>query len=124
MEKQSLAVIAKVLSTLAAAGFKPTSKPKHLMGIMNVDTAHSILRVPLILSSLYGSSPKLDIKTSRSIIAGIGAFYLAMATAGIADKKVGGTLPSKLTNFDIVYHVGVGAIALWLGTRQGRMMKQ
>jgi hypothetical protein len=123
MEKQTLAVMAKLLSVLAGAGVRSTDKPKHFLKLMNVDMSHSILRAPLILASLYGSSPKSDIKTSRMILSGIGAFYLAMAATGLSDKKVGGALPSKLTNFDIVYHIGVGATALWLGMRQGRMMK-
>jgi hypothetical protein len=46
-----------------------------------------------------------------------------MGSAGIADKKVGGLLPSRLTNFDIAYHLVVGAGAIWLGARPGRMIK-
>jgi hypothetical protein len=56
-------------------------------------------------------------------MAGIGIFYLAVGTAGTADKKIGGTLPSGLTGFDKFYHLIVGSVAFWLGTRSGRMLK-
>jgi hypothetical protein len=123
MEKTTLKLMAKLLGVLATAGFMQSKQPKHFLKAMNVDTSHSILRTPLILAALYGGSKKSDLKSARFILASIGVFYLAMGTAGVADKKVGGALPSKLTNFDIVYHLATGAAALWLGTRAGRMMK-
>jgi hypothetical protein len=123
MEKATLNIIAKVLEVLIAAGFLQRKQPKRLLKMMNIDTSHSVIRVPLLLASLYGGSTKSDIKAARYMLTAVGAVYVAMGAAGAADKKVGGALPSRLTNFDIVYHFAVGGAALWLGTRAGRMMK-
>ena len=123
MEKLSLKLGAKLLMILAADGFIRKQSPKHFMGLMNTDVAHSIIRVPVVLAALMGSLPKNDVKTSRAVLTGVGVFYLVIGTVGLADRKLGGALPSKLTGFDIVYHFVAGAAALWLGTRPGRMMK-
>lgn len=123
MEKLSLKLGAKLLMILAVDGFVRKRQPKHFMGLMNTDVAHSIIRVPVVLAALMGSLPKHDIKTSRAVLTGVGVLYLAIGTAGLADRKLGGALPSRLTWFDIAYHFAAGAAALWLGTRPGRMMK-
>jgi hypothetical protein len=123
MEKIFSKMLSRGLLTLTLAGFAPVRRPKRLFGLMNVDTSHSLLRVPLTLALLYGESKKSDLKITRTILAGIGIFYLAVGTAGTADKKIGGTLPSGLTGFDKFYHLIVGSVAFWLGTRSGRMLK-
>jgi hypothetical protein len=120
MEKMLSMNLGITLIFLTVAGF--LTDTKHLMKLMNIDTSHSILRIPLILALLYGGS-KADLDMTRLILLGVGGFYLAMGTAGLVDKKVGGTLPSGLTKFDIFYHFVVGAEAVWLGARPGRMTK-
>lgn len=119
MEKQSSFTIGSALLVLAAAGF--LQKRKHFLWLMNVDTAHSIIRIPLAALLFYGSQAEL--KTTRSILLGTGIIYILIGAAGLKDRTVGGLLPSKLTGVDFVYHFGVGAIALWLGGRTGRMLK-
>jgi hypothetical protein len=91
---------------------------------MNVDTQHSMLRIPLTLALLYAGSQQTSLKDTRGILTFVGVFYLAVGAAGSIDRRLGGMLPSRLTGFDLVYHFGVGALALWLGGRSGRMMKQ
>lgn len=123
MEKLLSRTISAGLVVLTLSGFVKSDGPKHLFGLMNVDTQHSILRIPLTLALLYAGSNQAPLKSTRTILTGIGMFYIAMGVAGSLDKRVGGALPSKLTNFDLLYHLGVGACALWLGKRSGRMMK-
>jgi hypothetical protein len=123
MEKVFSLGLGIALSALTMSGFAQRNPPKRFLGLMNVDTQHSVLRIPLTAALLYAASSKSTLKDTRSILTGVGVFYLAMGAVGTIDKSVGGTLPSRLTNFDIVYHFGVGGMALWLGSRSGRMMK-
>lgn len=122
MEKLFSIILGMGLSVLTASGFAKRTFPKHFLG-MNVDTQHSVLRVPLTLALLYAGSSQAPLKTTRAILSFVGVFYLAMGAVGSINKSVGGTLPSKMTNSDIGYHLGVGALAVWLGTRRGRMIK-
>jgi hypothetical protein len=119
MEKPISLTLGTGLGLLALAGI--IQKRKHLFGVMNVDTTHSIIRTPLASLLLWGARGNL--KTTRRILFGTGLFYILIGIIGTQDKKVAGLLPSKLTRFDIVYHFAVGAAAIWLGTRRGRMMK-
>lgn len=123
MEKLFSTMLGAVLAMLTLAGFVKHDEPKHLLGLMNIDTRHSMLRVPLTLALLYGGSSHSTLKRTRKILSFVGMFYLAVGAAGSIDKKVGCILPSKLTNFDLLYHFKVGSAALWLGSRSGRMMK-
>jgi hypothetical protein len=93
MEKRFSKMLGGGLAMLTLVGFILPTRRKRFLGLMNVDSTHSVL------------------------------FYIAMGTAGLSDRKVGGALPSGLTNFDIVYHFAVGGAAIWLGSRSGRMMK-
>lgn len=123
MEKKFSIILGSGLALLALSGLAKSDKPKHLAGLMNVDTQHSLLRIPLSLILLYGGSKQASLKETRTILTSVGMFYIAIGTVGTADRKVGGLLPSKLTGFDLLYHFSVGAISLWLGKRSGRMMK-
>jgi hypothetical protein len=120
MEKQMSCSLGATLAFLTVAGF--VMDGKHLLKLMNVDVSHSVLRIPLTAALLYGGKD-IELKTTRNILLGVGIFYIAMGTAGLMDKKVGGALPSGLTKFDIAYHFAVGAGAIWMGARPGRIMK-
>ena len=121
MEKQVSLSLAGIIAALAVAGLAKRKKPQHLMDLMNVDKTHSMVRVPVAGALLYGGNPKTSSKLTRGILTGAGLMYLAIGTAGLFDRKVGGLLPSKLTNFDLVYHFTVGLGVLALGSR--RMIK-
>lgn len=123
MEKNFSTMLGVGLALLMSAGFLKHEKPKRLLGLMNVDTQHSILRIPTTLALLYAGAHQTPLKNTRTILSFTGLLYLVIGTIGSVDKKAGGALPSKLTNFDLVYHFVVGASALWLGNRKGRMMK-
>jgi len=123
MERTFSSKLGVGLALLTFSGFVKSKTPKHLLGLMNVDTQHSMLRVPLTMALLYAGSNQSTLKNTRAILTGIGIFYFAIGAIGYKDKSVGGVLPSKLTNFDLIYHFGVGASALWLGSRSGRMVK-
>jgi hypothetical protein len=123
MEKRFSSILGVGLALLTVSGFAKRTLPKRFLGLMNVDTQHSVLRVPLTLALLHAGSSRTTLRHTRSVLTFVGTFYIAMGVAGSLDKSVGGTLPSRLTNFDVVYHFGVGAIALWLGGRSGRMVK-
>lgn len=117
MEKQVSLSLAGIIAALAVAGLVQKKKPKHVMD-MNADTNLSILRVPMTLALLYGGNPKTSSRVTRGILSGVGLAYLALGMAGLFDRKVGGMLPSKLTNFDLAYHFIVGLGALALGSRR------
>lgn len=123
MEKTFSSVLGATLSVLTLSGFVQSKKPKHLLGHMNVDTQHSVLRVPLTIALLYAASEQSKLKNTRTILSYVGIFYICMGIVGTINRDVGGTLPSRLTKFDLKYHMVVGALALWLGGRSGRMMK-
>lgn len=123
MEKKFSTFVGAGLVLLTFSGFIKDDRPKHLFGLMNVDEQHSLLRIPLTLALLYAGSSQSTLKDTRTILSAVGVFYIVMGAVGSIDRKVGGTLPSKLTNFDLVYHFVVGAFALWLGARSGRMLK-
>jgi hypothetical protein len=123
MEKRLSLFLASALAFLSVSGFVKRKKPKHLAGLMNVDTQHSVIRLPLTLALLSAGSSQASLRKTRAILSLVGAVYLVMGTAGLIDKRVGGLLPSKQTNFDLVYHFGVGMLVLWMGTRSGKMMK-
>jgi hypothetical protein len=117
MEKQLSLSLAGIITALAVAGLTHRTKPKHLMGAMNVDTAHSLIRLPVLGALLYGGNPKTSSRVTRGILKGVGLMYLAIGTAGLFDRKAGGLLPSKLTNFDLAYHFAVGLGVLGLSSR-------
>ena len=121
MEKATSLFFGVFLSVLTVAGF--LLPRKHFLKLMNVDKTHSMIRIPLAMALLSGSLPVTKMKITREILLGTGIFYIVMGTAGLADKRVAGLLPSGLTKFDIVYHYATGAAAIWLGARSGRMMK-
>lgn len=118
MEKSMAVILGMALTGLAAAGF--VKHNKHLLG-MNVDTNHSLIRTPVAATLLL--SEKGDVRTTRNVLTGTGIMYMAIGAIGLIDRKIGGLLPSKLTNFDFIYHFSVGAAALWMGLRPGRMVK-
>ncbi|GAC1373357.1 MAG: hypothetical protein NVSMB39_7730 [Candidatus Saccharimonadales bacterium] len=118
MEKQVSLTLGGVLAGLAVAGLTHDKKPKHAMDLMNVDPAHSFIRVPVVGALLYGGAPTTPAKVTRGILSGTGLLYLAIGAAGLFDRQVGGLLPSKLTNFDLVYHLAAGLGLLALGSRR------
>ena len=124
MERKVSLILGTGLVLLTLAGYAKRKEPKHLFGLMNVDTRHSVLRTPLTMLLLYGGAGRSPLKNTRTILSLVGALYLVIGALGSIDKKIGGTLPSKLTKFDFVYHFTIGALALWLGSRSGRMMKR
>ncbi|MDN5275857.1 MAG: hypothetical protein JWN33_506 [Candidatus Saccharibacteria bacterium] len=119
MEKPMSSTLSLLLWVLAFLGF--IKKKKHVAGLMNIDTSHSIIRLPIASLLLLGS--KSDVKTARNILLGSGLIYVLIGTAGTINRKAFGLLPSKLTGFDLVYHFVVGAAAIYMGTRSGRMLK-
>jgi hypothetical protein len=123
MEKQFSQFSSALLLLLTAIGFMIPGVKKRFLGLMNVDTTHSIIRTPLTLALLYGASDKSTVKATRSILLGMGIFYIGVGTAGLTNRKLYGLLPSGLTSFDLGYHFTVGVSAIWLGCRSGRMMK-
>ena len=124
MEKNFAKILGAGLALLMSVGLLKSKKPKRLLGLMNIDTQHSILRMPTTLVLLYASSRHASLKDTRTILSLTGLLYLTIGAIGSIDRKAAGTLPSKLTDFDLVYHFVVGASALWLGSRSGRMMKE
>ena len=120
MEKQVSLGLGITLSALAVAGF--VQKEKHVIGLMNVDTNHSMIRIPVAALLFYGSQSNL--KATRGVLTATGVIYLLIGAAGIVDRKVGGVLPSKLTGFDLVYHFAVGIPTLLLGLQTGRIIKR
>jgi hypothetical protein len=123
MEKKFSTVLGIGVALLMSAGFVKSEKPKLFLGLMNVDAQHSVLRAPITLALLCAGSRRTSLRDTRIVLALTGLLYLTIGAIGSIDRKAGGTLPSRLTNFDLVYHFVTGASALWLGCRSGRMMK-
>ena len=123
MEKIFSTKLAAGLTLLTLAGLLKRKKPKHFLGLFNVDAQHSALRIPLLMSLLHGGSKRTSLKDTRATLAIIGVIYLVIGISGTTDKRLGGLLPLKLTNFDLIYHFSIGTLALWLGGRSGRMME-
>jgi hypothetical protein len=123
MEKKFSSTLGLGLALLTLLGMTKGKQPKHFLGLMNVDLQHSILRMPLTAALLYAGSRQSSLKDTRAVLAFVGVVYIAMGVIGSMDRSVFRFLPSRLTNFDIGYHLGVGALSLWLGSRSGRMMK-
>jgi hypothetical protein len=123
MEKVFSSLLGTGLSVLALSGFAQRKSPKYFLHFMNVDTQHSVLRVPLAAVLMYAGSRRTPVRKTRYILSIASLLYLTLGIAGIKDKSIFEMLPSRLTNFDLVYHFSVGTLALWLGTRSGRMMK-
>jgi hypothetical protein len=95
---------------------------KQVAGMMNVDTAHSAIRVPVATALILGAFSRLSI--TRKILLDTGIVYLVIGMLGVLDKRVYGLLPSKLTRFDLVYHYIIGTLVTWLGIRPGRMIRK
>ena len=123
MEKTFSTFVGAFLALLAVSGFVKNSQPKRLFGLINVDIQHSMLRVPLTIADINAALPSRSLKTTRALLSLIGTVYMVMGAIGTTDRKVSGLLPSKLTNFDLGYHFVTGALALWMGMRSGRMLK-
>lgn len=121
MEKTVSGAIGSLLVFLASTGF--IKRHKHLMGLMNVDTNHSMLRIPISALMYYASSSASSLKNTRSLLLGGGLLYVLIGGAGLLDRRIKGFLPSGLTKFDYAYHFGTGAVMIYLGSRKGRMLK-
>ena len=102
MEKKFSTILGAGLAFLMSAGFIQSKKPKHLLGLMNIDTQHSILRIPTTLALLYAGSRRSSLKDTRTILTSAGVLYFVIGVIGTIDKKAGGALPSKLNRFDLV----------------------
>ena len=122
MEKQASLMLGGLIAALALAGF--VKKDKHAMGLMNVDVAHSVLRVPVATALLYGGNPRTSTRITRSILLGAGAVYLAIGAVGLFDRRAGGLLPSRLTNFDLGYPVVGGLLAIGLALYERQAYKR
>jgi hypothetical protein len=120
-EKYFSNMIGKLLLVLALYGALPGERTKRFLGLMNTDSQHSIIRIPTTLALLYAGKEESDLATTRTVLTAFGGLCVAIGSVGLVSKRVGGALPSGLTNFDIAYHFGLGFTALWLGRRPGRM---
>lgn len=102
MEKKFSLKLGLGLVLLMAAGFVKSEKPKHLLGLMNVDTQHSVLRIPTALALLYAGSRHASLKDTRTILSLTSVLYLIIGTIGSMDRKAGACYPLSLPS--LIWH--------------------
>lgn len=112
MNKQLVRVFAVLVSGLAVVGLFSES---HLLEIMNVDMTLDILRVGLAGLLVYAGFFSNSEKVVNMSLTVLGVLYLGMGILGLIDRTLFGLLPAGLTGFDIVFHLGAGALATWAG---------
>lgn len=118
MYRLTARILAVVIAALAIAGF--FIEDDHLLGIMNVDLPLDILRTVLVLALLIVGFLRVPTAAVRGVLLVIGALYVGMGIAGIADPTLFGMLPTGLTEFDIVFHIVVGIAAFVIGALPDR----
>jgi hypothetical protein len=95
---------------LSVAGFFVSG---HLLKIMNVDIALDLFRLALgIMLLRVAWMAMADYMEANFALIVVALLYLGLAIAGIFSPDMGGLLPSKLTGFDIGFHIVTGLLAL------------
>ncbi|HEV7951372.1 MAG TPA: hypothetical protein VGP24_16545 [Glaciihabitans sp.] len=103
-------VLGVVVALLAVIGF--FIEGELLAGLMNVDIALDVLRLVLAAALLYVGFARVSASAIRLVIILVGVMYVLLGLLAFADRTIFGLLPTGLTNFDIGFHLIVGAGAL------------
>jgi hypothetical protein len=85
---------------------------QQLLGFLNVDWPLDVARLALaalLFSALYWARDSISVRTALGIF---GVVYLGLALIGMISPTVGGLLPSRLSGFDIAFHLLAGIVAV------------
>lgn len=82
------------------------------LGFMNVDIALDILRLGLAVVLIYAGFISKNPQTVKWSLILFTVLYLGLGVFGLVDAKIWGLLPTGLTGFDIVFHLGAGVLGL------------
>jgi hypothetical protein len=91
---------------------------KQLLEILNIDLALDLSRLVLAALLLYVAYVAKTMKAVRTALTVFGLSYLALAVGGIIDAELGGLLPNRLSNFDKVFHLLGGLVALSVAAKK------
>jgi hypothetical protein len=110
MAKRVAQIFGMTVLALAVAGF--LSGEGHLLGLMNIDKALDILRMPIAAALLYAGFATNDAQKTNSILLGVGVLYIGMGLFGMISPELFGLLPNGLTGFDVAFHLLTGAVGI------------
>lgn len=110
MGKTFVRIFAVIVTLLALVGL--IAGEGHLLGFMNIDITLDILRVVLAGLLLYAGFFSSSTQSLRVALWVFTILYLGLGLLGLISPTLWGLLPSGLTAFDAIFHLGAGAIAL------------
>lgn len=84
----------------------------HFLKLMNVNITLDILRIALAILLLYAGFRSRNASFVRSVISATGILYIGIGLLGLINGTLWGLLPDGLTFFDVLFHLGLGVIAL------------
>lgn len=115
MKKVLIRVFAVVVFFLAIAGMFVNEG--HLFGIMNADMVLDIVRIILAALLIYAGFFTEKEGVVESVLWVFTVLYIGLGLLGLFDAKLWGMLPNSLTGFDIIFHLGIGALGLFAALR-------
>ncbi|HYH75205.1 MAG TPA: hypothetical protein VD735_04565 [Candidatus Saccharimonadales bacterium] len=111
MQKRLAQMFGILVAVLAVLGF--FVEDGHLFGLMNANIVLDVLRVGLAGALLYAGFGRASDSFVHNVLAFTGVLYIGMAVLGLINSTLWGLLPSGLTGFDIIFHLGAGALATY-----------
>lgn len=115
MAKKTARILGTIVLALAIVGL--LAGERQLFNLMNVDAAIDALRIPVAALLLYVGYGRVSNDTLRSALLFVGLLYVGIGFLGWGSPSLFGLLPSRLTGFDVVFHLVAGFIAIWAGVR-------
>lgn len=123
MHRLTARVLGIVVALLAVIGY--FVEGELLLGIMNVDLTLDIVRTVIAAALLIvGFVPSVSETAVRVVVIAVGAMYVLMGLAAIADPTLFGMLPTGFTPFDVAFHLVVGLAAIVLGVMPDRVSRR
>jgi hypothetical protein len=96
---------------------------RQFLDFLNVDLALDFTRLALaamLLNAVYNRDPDGE----RMGLVLVGLLYVGLGVYGVFDSTIGGILPSKLSVFDIGFHLVTGVAALGVIAKESTTVPQ
>jgi hypothetical protein len=89
-------------------------------GLLNIDLVEDIVHLVTGGVLAYAGFAIRDNATVRTVVGAVGVVYIAVGILGFIDASLLNLLPSRLTIFDNIFHLGLGVISVLVAWFIGR----
>lgn len=117
MQRTVVKVYGVLIALLAVMGLF-VNDGSYMLGFMNADMALDWLRIALALFLLYAGFVSGEESTVRGALWTVGVLYVGMGVLALFDSTLWGLLPTKLTVFDVGFHLVTGLFAIAIAAKK------